>query len=451
MTNDTSKYLIVGLGVSGMSVARYLNRTGIAFDVVEANVDRFNQQREQEPALMNARHFSDDLTSEFLCGYGAVVVSPGVSVRGQVFQDALASGTEVVGDVELFARSVRKPVIAVTGSNGKSTVVNMAGELLSAADINAAVVGNVGVACLDSLQDESIDAYVLELSSFQLETTTSLKPKVASVLNISADHLDRYNDLDDYASVKRSIYHNAQHVVFNLDDPKTTPAEPARFKSAVSFSAANPQAAWSIAANASGENVLSGKSVAEIPATSVKVAGVHNQVNALAAMAMVSVLLEGSENQLDTVFTNGFLNFTGLAHRTRFVCESGNVTWINDSKGTNVGATVSAIRGMSAPVVLIAGGRGKNADFTPLREVIGEFCTAVVLIGEDAVLIEQVLGNIVPVYREGSMQEAVKRAAEISRPGDCVLLSPACASFDMFDSFEERGDVFETEVRKQCA
>jgi len=434
--NDTNKqsFLVIGLGVSGLSVVRYLHRIGAA-------------------ALNDVVCHSSTLSVELLKKFDCVVVSPGVSVRSEVFVQARAEGVEIIGDVELFAREVNKPevnkpVLAVTGSNGKSTVVSMAGELLNAADINAAVVGNVGFACLDSLQDESIEAYVLELSSFQLETTSSLKPVVASVLNISADHLDRYEGLDDYAEVKRSIYHNAQHIVFNLDDERTLPENSS--SAGICFSAANQDADWSINSDQT-EALLSGGSVAEIPASDVKVAGIHNCVNALAAMAMTSVLIDADKNAMNEIFTTGFAKFSGLPHRTSLVCESDSVSWINDSKGTNVGAAVSAIKGMSSPVILIAGGRGKNADYKPLRDVVAELCTAVVLIGEDAEKIERVIADVVPVYRADSMQQAVIRAAEISNPGDCVLLSPACASFDMFKNFEERGAVFESEVRKLCA
>jgi len=446
MANTNKKYLIVGLGISGMSVVRYLSRIGASFEVAESNAERFSEQKLDEPALSDTRCHTSELTAELLRGFDCVVVSPGVSVRTDVFKQARAGGVDVIGDVELFARAVTRPVLAVTGSNGKSTVVSMAGELLKAANINASVVGNVGFACLDSLQDESVQVYVLELSSFQLETTTSLKPVAASVLNISADHLDRYEGLNDYAEVKRSIYHNAQHVVFNLDDQMTVPADLTAYASAVSFSAASQDADWSI----NNDDLLCGPN-AEIPTGDIKVAGIHNQTNALAAMAITSVLINLDKKQTSDFFTRGFANFTGLPHRTRLVCTTGDVSWINDSKGTNVGAAVSAIKGMSSPVVLIAGGRGKNADYQPLRDAVAELCAAVVLIGEDADKIEQAIGNVVPVFRAESMEQAVRRAAEISSPGDCVLLSPACASFDMFENFEARGDEFESEVKKLCA
>ena len=450
MTDKNKKFLVVGLGISGMSVVRYLDRIGASFEVVEGNAERCQTLKQQEAVLKNVQCHSCALSVELLSNFDCVVVSPGVSVRADVFTKARATGVEIIGDVELFARAVTKPVLAVTGSNGKSTVVSMAGELLNAADIKTAVVGNVGLACLDGLQDDSIEAYVLELSSFQLETTSSLKPTVASVLNVSADHLDRYEGMDDYAEVKRSIYHNAQHIVFNLDDELTFPADVSARATGISFSAANQDADWSINDNESNA-LLSGGSVAEIVASDVKVAGIHNCVNALAAMAMTSVLIDTDKNSMSKIFANGFAKFTGLPHRTSLVCESDSVSWINDSKGTNVGAAVSAIKGMSSPVVLIAGGRGKNADYKPLRDVVVELCKAVVLIGEDAGKIERAIGDAVPVYRADSMQQAVRCAAEVSKPGDCVLLSPACASFDMFKNFEDRGAVFESEVKKLCA
>ncbi len=449
MTDRNKSYLVVGLGVSGMSVVRYLARVGAAFEVLENSVEKLQNLMKKEALLKDIKCHTSALNLELLSRFDYVVVSPGMSVRTDMFKAALKAGVEVIGDVELFAREVDKPVFAVTGSNGKSTVVSMAGELLKASGIKTAVVGNVGAACLDSLNDKSIDAYVLELSSFQLETTFSLQPHVSSVLNISADHLDRYDDIEDYAEVKRRIYNNARHVVFNADDKLTRPANLPNYDSCMSFSSSAVESDWSVKASG-GAPVLSGES-AEISATDVKVAGSHNYANALAAMAMISIFVNADKASMSRFFTEGFSNFTGLPHRTRLVCEAGCVSWINDSKGTNVGATVSAITGMSSPVVLIAGGRGKNSDYQPLREAVAKFCTAVVLIGEDADNIAESLADVVPVYRETSMADAVRRSAAISRPGDCVLLSPACSSFDMFKNFEERGAVFESEVKKLCA
>ncbi len=448
MTNVDKNHLIVGLGVSGMSVVRYLSRSGERFEVAEANVDRLESLLRQEPLLENIHSHKVELTGELLCRFDCVIVSPGVPVRTEMFKAAADAGVEIIGDVELFARAVDKPVLAVTGSNGKSTVVSMAGALLKAANVNAEVIGNVGFACLDSLTDKSIDAYVLELSSFQLETTYSLKPLVATVLNVSADHLDRYSGIEDYASVKRGIYENAKHIVYNAEDDLTLPDDLSVYESSVDFG--SEKGAWTIVER-DNKVLLVCEDVVELPAGDIKVAGQHNLLNALAAMAMTSVLIDANKNDLRATFSSGFANFTGLPHRAKLVCERGSVSWVNDSKGTNVGATVSAIQGMSSPVVLIAGGRGKNADYQPLKEVVSQCCSAVVLIGEDALKIKAALGDVVPVYQEGSMAEAVKRAESVSSPGDCVLLSPACASFDMFKNFEDRGLAFETEVRKLCA
>lgn len=303
MTDTSKKYLIVGLGVSGMSVVRYLSRLGVSFEVLESSVERYQQQLQQESALSGVQCHSAALSAELLCSFDCVVVSPGVSVRTEAFNQARAAGVDVIGDVELFARAVSKPVLAITGSNGKSTVVSMAGELLNAARVNTAVIGNVGFACLDSLNDDSIDAYVLELSSFQLETTSSLKPVVASVLNVSADHLDRYQGFDDYAEVKRRIYRNAEHAVFNLDDEMTFPDVNVAGRS--SFSAANQEADWSIVGS-----LLSGGELAEVPVDDVKVAGIHNSINALAAMAMTSVLIDADKDQLSEIFSSALRALT---------------------------------------------------------------------------------------------------------------------------------------------
>jgi len=450
MTDLNKKYLVVGLGVSGMSVVRYLARKGANFEVAETNISTLEKQQHLEPALSDIAANTDPINTELLCRFDCVVVSPGIAVRTAVFAQAVESGVELIGDVELFAREVTKPVFAVTGSNGKSTVVCMLSELLKAAGFNAPVIGNVGFACLDSLTDKSIDAYVLELSSFQLETMHSLAPLAATVLNISEDHLDRYDGIEDYASVKNRIYLGAVHAVFNADDVLTRPANMESYKSCTKFGTDPALCDWSVSRTDKDAVLLKGPMV-EVPASALQVAGDHNCSNALAAMAMASLIIDADKSEISKIFVNGLQQFDGLPHRTHLVCKSDNVSWINDSKGTNVGATVSAIKGMSSPVVLIAGGRGKNADYNPLQSVVAERCVAVVLIGEDANRISAALNNVVPVYFEDSMAAAVKRAADISNPGDCVLLSPACASFDMFKNFEERGVVFESEVKKLCA
>jgi len=470
------KTLIVGFGISGMSAARHLMAKGVPFDIADQNVEHVRSslasvaaEKNIKGVAGNAGHnaLENDIerchvvegvwTDELFLRYERLVVSPGVSTRTENFQSARAAGVEVIGDVELFARSTEKPVIAVTGSNGKSTVVSMAGEILRAAGLRVAVVGNVGLACLDGLDDESIDIYVLELSSFQLETTFSLEPLVSTVLNISEDHMDRYESLDDYAAVKRSVYKNAQSLVVNAEDQKTWSA---RNSECVTEFSATGEAPWYIQYINGDNTVLRGPDGLAVDASVLLVDGIHNQCNALASMALVSAALHRAESlpidlpsstSLNRFFVDGLGRFTGLPHRTELVKRSNGVSWFNDSKGTNVGACVSAIEGLAGPVVLIAGGRGKGADFSPLSKAIEYNCRAVVLIGEDAEKLSLVIGGSVPVYMEESLSDAVSRASAIAQPGDNVLLSPACASFDMFANFEARGNAFAHEVNRLCA
>ena len=450
MANKAKKTLIVGLGVSGLSVARYLARNQQTFEVADQKTTLPESLRVQEPMLNEITFHGGGWTAELLKSFDRVVVSPGVPTRTDAFNEAREAGVEVIGDVELFVSETKKPVLAVTGSNGKSTVVNMVGEILQAADLRASVVGNVGVACLDRLADEATDIYVLELSSFQLETTPSLSALVACVLNVSEDHLDRYDGLADYAAVKRTIYNRAQQIVFNLDDELTHPEADQLLaaKSLQNFSITGDQSAWFVKREQAA--MLCGPSGC-IPTSTLKVDGGHNQGNALAAMAIASPFLKQLEKDQASAFEKGLARFTGLPHRTERICESGGVTWFNDSKGTNVGACISAIQGMQGPVVLIAGGRGKNAEYETMKQIISDRCRCVVLIGEDAEKIHSAIGDVVPVFHEASMKAAVQRAAKSASAGDCVLLSPACASFDMFKNFECRGNAFTDEVRKLCA
>ncbi len=436
--------LIVGLGVSGRSVARYLARHNINFDIADQKTSLDPALADDEPALKQVRYFGGDWSADLFGQYSHLVVSPGISIRSDAFEHAASMGVEVIGDVELFARAVTKPVLAVTGSNGKSTVVSMAGALLNAAGLRASVVGNVGKPCLDALDDQQVDAYVLELSSFQLETTTSLRAHAACVLNVCEDHLDRYNGLEDYAAVKRSIYNDALNIVYNNQDHRTRPDTGA---TGVTFSLQNDGAEWY-----ASEGLLCGPST-RVDAQVLKVSGGHNRSNALAAMALASTLVDLPADQAaaSDVYATGLASFNGLPHRAELVCTRHEVSWFNDSKGTNVGACISAIEGMDRTVVLIAGGRGKNSDYRPMKDVVSRKCRAVILIGEDAIKISEALGSVVPVYFEHTMRDAVEKARVVAQSGDCVLLSPACASFDMFKNFEVRGAVFADEVRKLCA
>ncbi len=465
MNSLTKKTLIIGFGVSGISAAHHLLASGVPFDVADQNVERATAALQGMAAdkshtgVNDVRVVADEWTAELFLRYQCLIVSPGVSTRSENFRVARAGGVEVIGDVELFARATKKPVIAVTGSNGKSTVVSMTGDILRAAGLQVAVIGNVGLACLDGLNDDSIDVYVLELSSFQLETTFSLQPSVATVLNVSEDHMDRYDDLQDYASVKRLVYANAIAAVFNADDEQTRSTEQ-NHQWTTEFTAKTEGAPWFVHQPDNGTAVLRGPDGVSVDVSVLRIDGSHNQSNALASMALVSALFSVARSlpfsrldaeELNAAFVTGLGQFAGLPHRTQLVKRSNGISWFNDSKGTNVGACVSAIEGLAGPVVLIAGGRGKGADFSPLGKAIEQKCRAVVLIGEDAQKMSLAIGDRVPVYIEKTLTDAVDRASLVAQSGDNVLLSPACASFDMFANFEARGEAFTNEVNRLCA
>ena len=434
--------LVVGLGLSGLSSARYLARQGYAVTVADS--------RAQPPGLA-ALHVELPGVAVHTGAFdpvlfrdpGLLVVSPGVSLKEPVIAEASARGVEAVGDVELFARAAKAPVIAITGANGKSTVTSLVGEMGKEAGFDTAVGGNIGVPVLDLLRTPEPEVYVLELSSFQLETTTSLNARAATVLNISPDHMDRYASVDEYVSAKARIFRGDGLMVLNADDPAVMGMSlPGR--SSVRFGAGPPMSDFDYGLRehggelwlARGERLL-------LPASSVPIPGRHNLMNVLAAMALAEAL----HVPLDAM-KRAVAKFQGLHHRTELVADRDGVKWVDDSKGTNVGATIAALSGMDAPVILIAGGDGKGADFSGLREPVAKCARAVILIGRDAPQIEKALGNAVPVTRASDMHAAVRAANRIAQPGDVVLLSPACASFDMFRNYEHRGQVFAQAVRE---
>jgi UDP-N-acetylmuramoylalanine--D-glutamate ligase len=442
MIDSSLRYLVLGAGVTGQSVVRYLHANGCDCSVADQMLSLSTEQIEREPLLADVPFFGGEFTEARLREFDCLVVSPGIAVRSAAIQAAGRSGVEIVGDVELFARQTTRPVLAVTGSNGKSTVVSLIDSILRAAGKSVSLVGNLGKPCLDAI-DEDSDVVVIELSSFQLETLASLKPLAATVLNISADHLDRYDDLADYAAAKRRIYNNATHCLYNADDTLTHPIDAAGQRHA--FSMSHRDAEWFVDDSQSPSRLLS-VTGNTIDVRGMKISGRHNIANALVAAAMSSYFIDD-----DSAIERGLGEFAGLPHRMRLVCSTGGVKWYNDSKGTNAGAAISAIEGMDGPVILIAGGRGKNADYQQLANAIAASCRAVLLIGEEAQAIASVVGNRVPLHYCDSMAEAVTRAAQIAVDGDRVLLSPACSSFDMFRNFEVRGEVFEQEVQRQCA
>ncbi len=444
-TRDRDRVIIVGLGKTGMSCVRHLAARDVELAVIDS--------REHPPCLDALRRDYPDIAffpgpfdAGLLCTARELVVSPGVAPGEPAIAEAARAGVAIVGDVELFAREVAAPVIAITGSNGKSTVTMLLAAMARESGMQAAVGGNIGTPVLDLLNDVAPDCYIVELSSFQLETTSSLNARAATVLNISADHMDRYPDIDVYAGAKRRIFSGDGVMVLNADDERVMAMLEPRRKH-VLFGLGHPQRACDFGVRVDDDGLwLVRGDQALMPAASIQMPGRHNIANVLAALA----LGEAAGLEMDAMLAAA-RHFPGLPHRTEWVAEHAGIRWYNDSKGTNVGATIAAIEGLGCPVVLIAGGDGKGADFTALRSVMQRHGRAAVLIGRDGPLIGQALKGVVPVVQAQTMTEAVQRAAELARPGDCVLLSPACASFDMYDSYIERGQHFVETVRRQVA
>lgn len=439
ITNDKQKSaytLVVGLGITGLSVARYLIATGENVVVADS--------RENPPGLQALRAdypqieiVLGEFDEALFMGADRIIVSPGVSTHEGVLQHAMQQGVEVIGDIELFAQTVNAPLLAITGSNGKSTVTTLLGEMAQACAVDVRVGGNLGTPALDLL-DNKAELYVLELSSFQLENLHSLRPLAAVVLNVSPDHLDRYDSFESYAQAKQNIYHNCEHVVVNRDDSRVN-AMQAGHKQITGFTLHEPANGDYGLRSFDNEVWLCKGDEQIIRQSDVKLTGQHNIANVLAALA----LAEAAGFSMDAVLQT-IRSFAGLAHRTQLVAEKHHVSWVNDSKGTNVGATIAAIAGIEVKnrLILIAGGLAKDADFSSLKHVVADKVRSVVLLGKDAPIIEQALQDIVPVWYARDMFDAVGIAAELAHPGDTVLLSPACASFDMFNGYQQRGEVF---------
>ena len=439
---DTAPSVVVGLGVTGLSVARHLHARGEPVVVVDSRADppgRDALARELPRVPVELGPFR----SARLEGASRLVVSPGVPLSDPAIRRAQSRGIEVLGDVELFARLVPAPVAAITGSNGKSTVTALLGDMARAAGVPVRVGGNLGTPALDLLTGDPAELYVLELSSFQLESTWSLAPAVAAVLNLSPDHLDRYPDLAAYGEAKARILEGSRSAVLNLDDAAVA-AMAGRDHALLGFSVAGAPGAHGSLVSLGGEEWLALGGEPVLAAARVPVAGRHNLANALAAMAMAHALAIPRPAMIAAIEA-----FAPLAHRCELVHERDGVRWIDDSKGTNVGATVAAIEGIARGrnLVLIAGGLGKQQDFTPLADPLGEHVHTLVLLGRDARQIDAVAPAGVARRQARDMSEAVRLAGEAAGEGDVVLLSPACASFDQFESYKARGEMFARIVR----
>lgn len=438
-TKAMAKVLIAGLGATGQSVARYLQAEDVNFAMADQRQDLPDAKALRE-AYPDSEMVLGDFSAIDLQRFETIVLSPGISRKMPAIQAAIDAGVEVIGDIELFAQVAHSPVIAVTGSNGKSTVVDLLSEMAETADVNVALGGNIGTPVLDLVTDPEPELYVLELSSFQLESTISLQPRVGVVLNISEDHMDRYDSLDDYAQSKAQIYSQAGIQIINRDD--RIASQLAADRPVISFGMDEPlyEKDFGVKRIDSSEWLMRGEEPL-LPVTAVRLVGRHNISNALAALALGEAAGLAMSSMLMTL-----RNYRGLPHRTQWVADIRGVTWINDSKATNVGATLAALKGMEQPVVLIAGGQSKGADLMPLREVVADKVHAVVLLGEDAELLDIVLSGVAEIYHADDMRKAVRQAAKLASRGDVVLLSPACASFDMFTGFANRGEIFMRQV-----
>jgi len=434
-----NKRLIIGLGMTGISAARWCQRRGWAFDLCDT--------RPELPAAEQIRHefphaelYLGELQADLLSRYDQLIVSPGVALATPAIQQAAAQGTEISGDIQLFAEQCDKPVIAITGSNGKSTVTTLVGELLQAAGKKTAVGGNIGVPALDLPE---ADIYVLELSSFQLETTANPEAWAAVILNLSEDHMDRYSGMDDYLAAKQRIFHHCRHVVVNRDEAETRPAS----GQAVDYSfglSAPAQGEFGLRSE-NGERWICFGHEKVIAASALKIKGLHNLANVMAALALVKTVGVEPADVLPAL-----QNFAGLDHRCQWLGEKQGVAFYNDSKGTNVASTLAAINGLGAEIrgkiLLLAGGVGKGQDFSPLAPACAEFVSTVFSYGQDGEQIAMAVKDNCPVSRCSTMQEAFAAACQQAQPGDVVLLSPACASFDQFRSYADRGNVFRSLV-----
>ncbi len=431
--------VVVGLGKTGASCLRYLAKRGIAVSATDT--------RTAPPGLIELGGLAKTIDIRLggfdlslLDGASQLLMSPGVSLEEPIASQARARGIEVLGDIELFARAVRAPVIGITGTNGKSTVTSMVASMAAAAGRRVLAGGNLGVPALDLLEQPIPDLYVLELSSFQLETTSSLALKAAVVLNVTADHMDRYGSIEAYARAKARIFARAATMVLNADDPLVA-AMRGDGAHVVTFSTRRTDVDFALLRN--GERtVLARRSEPLLDTSRLKISGLHNAANALAALA----LGEAAGLELPSMLA-ALESFPGLKHRSAWIADVAGVRFLDDSKGTNVGAAIAAVSGLHGPLVVIAGGEGKGQDFTPLAAAFSGKVRHAVLIGKDASAVAAVLKGVCTIERAATLEAAVSAAAAAARPGETVLLSPACSSLDMFRDYAHRGEVYAAAVR----
>ncbi|MDO6454693.1 UDP-N-acetylmuramoyl-L-alanine--D-glutamate ligase [Neptunomonas phycophila] len=432
--------IVIGLGKTGLSCARYLQRKGIRFAIADT--------RENPPLIDLVREeFADvdirlgALDAAFLSSASEIVLSPGVAQSTPAIVAAIENGVQLIGDIDLFCREVNAPIIAITGSNAKSTVTTLVGAMAETAGLSVGVGGNLGTPVLEMLSEGEKQLYVLELSSFQLETTHDLRAEVATVLNVSPDHMDRYPDMQSYYRAKHRVYRGCKFAVENKDDPLTHPLLPMG-KKPWGFRLGAPDFRVFGLREEAGIEYLALAQDNLMPVSDIRMPGRHNVANALAALALGHLVHIPMDAMLATLRT-----FGGLEHRCQWVAEKAGLTFYNDSKGTNVGATVAALDGLGPDlaegqrIVLIAGGDGKGAAFNDLLAPVTRYVRHLVLIGQDASAIQLTLSDC-PSDITNTLEQAVELAVSKAQEGDLVLLSPACASIDMFKNYVERGNVF---------
>jgi len=450
--------LIFGLGKTGLSCAEFLNDRALPFRAVDTRdaapfAEQISQFEQCQNMFCGNPEQNLDVMDSYLEHVEQIIVSPGIARTGLFFDKVREKAIDLIGDIELFAREAKAPVIAITGSNGKSTVTELTGELLAAAGKNVLVGGNIGIPALDLLKLETPDLYVLELSSFQLETTFSLRPVAATVLNLSEDHLDRYDSFSDYADVKMSLLKQSQQQVVNRDEfplSASLTVEPSTTEITISLEIAGikgRQATNYYRQQHNDKSIwVSKDNVTLFDQSKLKIAGLHNVSNAMAALA----LCEASGVEMNPTMQAKLEQWPGLQHRCEYVGEHKGIRCYNDSKATNVGATIAALEGLSQTIagklILIAGGDGKGADFKPLAEIFKRYLSALILIGKDAERLLEEAGKGIKAVIVTDMKQAVAAAFSFAEKGDAILLSPACASLDMYTNFEQRGDFFRQEV-----
>lgn len=434
-------YLVIGLGLTGLAVARYLSSQGKSFSLADTRL--------HPPGLEEAKQewpevsiWLGPLDASLTCAASCLVVSPGISVQSSAIQTAKDEGVEVIGDIELFCRHLsaqQQPLIAITGSNAKSTVTSLVAAMAEAAGLKVGMAGNIGIPVLDLLVLPQPDIYILELSSFQLETTFSMHATAACLLNISDDHLDRYASIEDYVFAKQRIYHLCKNAIYNREDAQTLPIHGLTApKLNFGLSAPTNESELGLAELATGQWLMRGREPL-MPAAEVPLVGQHGLANTLAAFALgLAVGLPVAAMRKATQ------SFSALPHRCQLVAVKQGVSFYNDSKATNLGATLAALAGLAQekPVWLILGGQAKGQDFTPLTQALHLNVAGVALIGIDADILADFIPATLVRQKCASLPEAVSWLAQQAQSGEQVLLSPACASLDMFTSFEQRGEVF---------